>query len=50
MNRLVYVVVVILLVLWFIGAFVHTVGQIIHLLLVAAIVILVIKALRPRRG
>jgi hypothetical protein len=46
MNRSTIVIVIVLLVLWFIGAFVVVVGQFIHLLLLGALILLGVRLLR----
>jgi hypothetical protein len=48
MNRLVWILILLLLIGWFVGAFIMTVGRIIHLLLIAALVILVIRIISRR--
>jgi len=46
MRHLLYVIAIVFLVLWAIGAFVFAVGKIIHLLLILAIISVLIKRLR----
>lgn len=46
MNNLLYIIAVILLIGWVIGAFVFTVGKIIHILLVLAIISILIRVIR----
>ncbi len=46
MRSLLYIVAVILLIGWVLGAFVYTTGSVIHLLLVLAIASIIIGAMR----
>lgn len=46
MNNLLYIIAVILLIGWLLGAFVFSVGGIIHVLLVLAIVAVLIRIIR----
>lgn len=46
MNNLLYIIAVILIIGWIIGAFVFTVGKLIHLLLVFAIIAILIRIIR----
>ncbi|WP_439695193.1 lmo0937 family membrane protein [Mucilaginibacter sp. AW1-7] len=46
MNSLLYIIAVILIIGWAIGAFVYSVGGLIHILLVIAIIALVLGFLR----
>lgn len=46
MNNLLYVIAVILLIGWVLGAFVFTLGKLIHILLVLAIVAILIRIIR----
>ncbi|MCS3735099.1 lmo0937 family membrane protein [Mucilaginibacter dorajii] len=46
MNSLLYIVAVILLIGWALGAFVYSVGSLIHILLVIAIIALIFGFLR----
>ncbi len=46
MNNLLYIIAVVLLIGWVLGAFVFTVGKIIHILLVLAIIALLIRIIR----
>ncbi|MCD9014538.1 lmo0937 family membrane protein [Parachryseolinea silvisoli] len=48
MNDLLYVVAVILIIGWLLGAFVFSVGSIIHLLLVIAIIAVLLRLIRGR--
>jgi hypothetical protein len=48
MNDLLYVVAVILIIGWLLGAFVFSVGNIIHLLLVVAIIAVLLRLIRGR--
>lgn len=49
MNNLLYIVAVILLIGWVLGAFVFTVGKIIHILLVLAVIAILIRIIRGER-
>lgn len=49
MNNLLYIIAVILLIGWVIGAFVFTLGKIIHILLVLAIIAVLIRVIRGDR-
>ena len=49
MNNLLYIIALILLIGWFLGAFVFSVGKIIHLLLVLAIVAVLLRVIRGER-
>ena len=49
MNSLLYIIAVILLIGWVLGAFVFTVGKIIHILLVLAIIAILIRIIRGDR-
>jgi len=46
MNNLLYIVAVVLLIGWVLGAFVFTVGKIIHILLVLAVIAILIRIIR----
>jgi hypothetical protein len=46
MNNLLYIIAVILLIGWVLGAFVFTVGKIIHILLVLAIIAILIRVIK----
>ena len=46
MNNLLYIIAVILLIGWALGAFVFTVGKMIHILLVLAIIAILIRIIR----
>lgn len=46
MNNILYIIAVILLVGWILGAFVFTVGKLIHILLVLAIIAILIRVIR----
>jgi hypothetical protein len=48
MNDLLYVIAVILIIGWLLGAFVFSVGSIIHLLLVIAVVAILLRLIRGR--
>jgi len=49
MNSLLYIIAVILLIGWVLGAFVFTVGKLIHILLVLAIIAVLIRIIRGDR-
>lgn len=49
MNNPLYIIAVILLIGWVIGAFVFTLGKIIHILLVLAIIAVLIRVIRGDR-
>ncbi len=49
MNNLLYIIAVILLIGWVLGAFVFTVGKLIHILLVLAIIAILIRIIRGER-
>ncbi len=49
MNNLLYIIAVVLLIGWVLGAFVFTVGKIIHILLVLAIIAVLIRIIRGDR-
>jgi hypothetical protein len=49
MNNLLYIIAVILLIGWVLGAFVFTVGKLIHILLVLAIIAILIRVIRGDR-
>lgn len=46
MNNLLYIIAVILLIGWLLGAFVFSLGSIIHVLLVLAIIAILIRIIR----
>ena len=46
MNSLLYIIAVILLIGWVLGAFVFSVGKLIHILLVLAIIAILIRIIR----
>ncbi|WP_428331684.1 lmo0937 family membrane protein [Mucilaginibacter sp.] len=48
MNSLLYILAVILIIGWAIGAFVYSVGGLIHILLVIAIIAIIIGIIRGR--
>ena len=48
MNSLLYIVAVILIIGWVLGAFVYSVGSIIHILLVIAIIAVIFSFIRGR--
>lgn len=49
MNNLLYVIAVILLIGWLVGAFVFTLGKMIHILLVLAVIAVLIRIIRGDR-
>lgn len=49
MNNLLYIIAVILLIGWVIGAFVFTLGKLVHILLVLAIIAILIRVIRGDR-
>lgn len=49
MERVVYIVAIILIVIWIIGFFLYSLGAIIHLALLLALVILFVKLFSRRR-
>jgi hypothetical protein len=49
MSDLLYVIAIILIIAWLLGAFVYTVGGIIHILLVLAVVAILLRLIRGRR-
>lgn len=49
MSNLLYVIAVILLIGWVLGAFVFTVGKIIHILLVLAVIAVLVRVIRGDR-
>lgn len=49
MSNLLYIIAIILLIGWVIGAFVFTVGKIIHILLVLAVIAILFRIIRGRR-
>lgn len=49
MNSLLYIIAIILLIGWVLGAFVFTVGKMIHILLVLAIIAVLIRIIRGDR-
>jgi hypothetical protein len=48
MNSLLYIIAVILIIGWALGAFVYSVGGLIHILLVIAVIAIVIGLIRGR--
>jgi hypothetical protein len=48
MNNLLYIIAVILIIGWLLGAFVFSVGNLIHLLLVIAIIVILLRVIRGR--
>lgn len=49
MSDLLYIIAIILIVGWLLGAFVFNVGSIIHLLLVIAVIAILLRLIRGRR-
>lgn len=49
MNNLLYIIAVILLIGWVVGAFVFTLGKLVHILLVLAIIAILIRVIRGDR-
>lgn len=49
MSNILYIVAVILLIGWVLGAFVFSVGKLIHVLLVLAIIAILIRVIRGER-
>lgn len=49
MSDLLYVIAIILIIGWLLGAFVFNVGTIIHVLLVIAVVAILLRLIRGRR-
>lgn len=50
MNNLLYVIAVILLIGWVLGAFVFTLGKLVHILLVLAIIAILVRVIRGDRA
>jgi len=50
MSNLLYIIAVILIIGWLLGAFVYSAGQLIHLLLVFAVISLLLQLIRGRRA
>lgn len=50
MSNLLYIIAVILIIGWLLGAFVYSAGQLIHLLLVFAVISLLLQLIRGRRN
>ncbi|MBF6641966.1 lmo0937 family membrane protein [Flavobacterium sp. J49] len=49
MNNLLYTIAVVLLILWAIGFFAYSAGNIIHILLVIAIIAIILRVIQGRR-
>jgi len=49
MNNLLYTVAVVLLILWAIGFFAYSAGNIIHILLVIAIIAVILRVIQGRK-
>lgn len=50
MSNLLYIVAVILIIGWLLGAFVYSAGQLIHLLLVLAVISILLQLIRGRKS
>lgn len=48
MSDLLYIIAIILIIGWFVGVFVYSVGSLIHILLVLAIVAVLLRLIRGR--
>jgi hypothetical protein len=49
MNNLLYIIAVVLVITWVIGTFVFAVGKLVHMLLVLAAVVIIVKIARGRK-
>lgn len=49
MNNILYIIAVILLIGWVLGAFVFTLGKLVHILLILAIIAILIRIIRGDR-
>ncbi|MES2134413.1 MAG: lmo0937 family membrane protein [Bacteroidota bacterium] len=49
MNNILYIIAVILLIGWVLGAFVFTLGKLVHILLILAIIAVLIRVIRGDR-
>jgi hypothetical protein len=49
MSSLLYLIVVILIISWAIGFFAYSVGSIIHLLLVLAVIVIILRIIQGRK-
>lgn len=49
MNNLLYTIAVVLLILWAVGFFAYSAGNIIHILLVIAIIAIILRVIQGRR-
>lgn len=49
MSDLLYIIAIILIIGWLLGAFVFSVGSIIHVLLVIAVIAILLRLIRGRR-
>lgn len=49
MNNLLYTIAVVLIILWAIGFFAYSAGNIIHILLVIAIIAVILRVIQGRR-
>ena len=49
MSDLLYIIAIILIIGWLLGAFVFSVGSIIHVLLVIAVIAIILRLIRGRR-
>jgi uncharacterized membrane protein YkgB len=50
MSNLLYIIAVILIIGWLLGAFVYSAGQLIHLLLVLAVISILLQLIRGRKS
>jgi hypothetical protein len=48
MGSLLYIIAVILIIGWILGAFVYSVGNLIHILLVIAVIAIILQVIRGR--
>ncbi|MBX2971039.1 MAG: lmo0937 family membrane protein [Cyclobacteriaceae bacterium] len=49
MNNLLYIIAVILIIGWLLGAFVYSVGHLIHILLALALISILVRLIRGQR-
>jgi len=49
MNNLLYTVAIILIILWAIGFFAYSAGQLIHILLIIAIIAIILRLIQGRK-
>jgi hypothetical protein len=50
MSNLLYIIAIILIIGWLLGFFVYSAGQLIHLLLVFAVISLILQVIRGRKS